>query len=223
MATPLHRSGPFLIAGNGEVGSRVVKMLVDAGEETVVIDNRPLPGVDFVMDALDPDALAQAGLASARAVILALSSDSTNLFAATIVRDMVPEVPIIARVNQGEDVTRIHAAGADFALSISQVAGQLLGRQLFGEEFISLEPQMRLAKASAAGLGGRDPASLRIREQSGCSLVAVERDGALDLEFDREFVFRDADILYLCGSAEAVGQYFELHPEGRKPGVDDPA
>jgi hypothetical protein len=34
-------------------------------------------------------------------------------------------VPIIARVNQSENVERIHAAGADFALSISRVAGQI--------------------------------------------------------------------------------------------------
>ena len=157
LATPLVRTGPFLVAGYGEVGRKVVEMLGDAGESTVVIDREDGEGVDFVADALDSEALERAGVREAQAVILALSSDSTNLFAAMIVRDLAPDVPIIARVGEATGVGRIRAAGADFALSISQVAGQLLGRRLLGEEFVSLEPSIRLVKVSAAGLEGLTP------------------------------------------------------------------
>jgi Trk K+ transport system NAD-binding subunit len=222
LATPLPKTGPFLVAGYGAVGHKVVQMLGDAGERTRVIDQRAQEGVDLVADALDPDALERAGVREAQAVILALSSESTNLFAATVVRNIAPEVPIIARVNRAEDVARIHAAGADFALSIGQVAGQLLGRQLFGEEFVSLEPRMRLAKASSAGLEGLDPASARIRERTGCSLVAVERGAEILVDLKRDFEIRDGDFVYLCGSGEAIGKYFDLFPEGRKTGSQEP-
>jgi len=215
LATPLVRTGPFVVAGYGEVGCKVVEMLGDAGERTVVIDREESEGVDLVADALDSEALVQAGVKEAQAVILALSSDSTNLFAATIVRDLAHDVPIIARVGAGADVGRIRAAGADFALSISQVAGQLLGRQLLGEEFVSLEPSMRLVKVSAAGVEGLTPVSARIRERSGCSIVALERDGKLLVEFDPELKIRSGDCVYLCGSAEAVSRYFDLFPGAR--------
>jgi Trk K+ transport system NAD-binding subunit len=99
LATPLAQTGPFLVAGYGEVGHKIVEMLGDAGEETVVIDKRSQEGVDLEADALDSEALVRAGVREARAVILALSSDATNLFATTVVRDIAPDVPIIARVN----------------------------------------------------------------------------------------------------------------------------
>ncbi len=215
LATPLAKTGPFLVAGYGEVGHKVVEMLGDAGEETVVIDNRNLEGIDLVADALDSAALVRAGVREARAVILALSTDAANLLATALVRDIAPDVPIIARVNRAEEVARIRATGADFALSIGQVAGQLLGRQLFGQEFVSLEPRMRLVKTSAAGLGGLNPASARIRERTGCSIVVIERDGELLVDFGRDFEIRPDDSIYLCGSDEGVDTYFELFPEAR--------
>jgi Trk K+ transport system NAD-binding subunit len=197
------------------VGRKVVEMLDDAGEETVVIDREGGEGVDFVADALDSEALESAGVKEAQAVILALSSDSTNLFAGAIVRDLAPDVPIIARVGAAADVGRIRAAGADFALSISQVAGQLLGRQLLGEEFISLEPSIRLVKVAASGLEGLTPASARIRERSGCSIVALEREGSLLVDLEPELKIFGSDCVYLCGSAEAVSSYFDLFPGAR--------
>ena len=215
LATPLAKTGRFLVAGYGQVGHKVVEMLADAGEDTVAIDSRSMDGVDLVADALDSEALVRAGVREARAVILALSTDAANLLATTVVRDIAPDVPIIARVNRAEEVARIHATGADFALSVSQVAGQLLGRQLFGEEFVPLEPRMRLVRTSAAGLGGLNPASARIRERTGCSIVVIERGEDLFTEFDRDFEIHPGDSICLCGSEEAVEKYFELFPQAR--------
>jgi Trk K+ transport system NAD-binding subunit len=215
LATSLDRTGPVLVAGYGRVGHKVVQMLRDAGEQTTSIDGKERAGVDLVGDALEVDTLRRAGVETARAVILALASDSTNLFAAAIVRDLAPEVPIIARVSRAEDVSRMHAAGADFALSISEVAGQLLARRLLGEEFVSLETQVRLVKVSAAGLTGLDPVAARIPERTGCSIAAIQRGEEILVELDREFEIEDGDCIYLCGSREAVMRYFRLFPEAR--------
>jgi Trk K+ transport system NAD-binding subunit len=217
LATPLNRPGPFLIAGHGEVGERIVELLSEVGEQTVVIDREPAEGVDLVADALDGEALIRAGVKTARGVILALSSDSTNLFAASLIRDIAPDVPIVARVNQTEDVSRIRAAGADFALSIAQVAGQLLERRLFGEEFVALEPQIRVIKVGAAGLVGVDPSSRRIRERTGCSVVAIERGDELYADLDRGLAIHEDDIVYLVGTGEATTRYFEQNPGSHRP------
>ena len=74
---------------------------------------------------------------------------------------------------------------------------------------------MRLVKTSAAGLGGLDPASARIRERTGCSIVVIERDGGLFVDFDRDFEIRPDDSIYLCGSEEGVDKYFGIFPEAR--------
>ncbi|HKI86455.1 MAG TPA: NAD-binding protein, partial [Thermoanaerobaculia bacterium] len=147
-AIALRRHGPVVVGGYGEVGSKVVELLREAEEEVFVVDRRDLPGVDKIGDLLDRKVLEQTPIAEAKAVVLALDSDSANLFATVIVKNHAPSVPVIARVNQAENVERIHAAGAEFALAISQVSGGMLTRRLLGEEAIAVDPQLKLMRVA---------------------------------------------------------------------------
>jgi Trk K+ transport system NAD-binding subunit len=211
--TQLRRQGPFLVCGGGEVGRKVVELLSDAGEETFVIDSQPGPAVNLLGNVLDTQILKQAGVENVQAVILALSADSTTLFATVIVKDMAPDVPVIARVNSAENVERMFAAGADFALSISQVSGQLLAWRLLGKESVAVDPELRVVKVTARGLEGRRPAELAVRETTGCSVVAVERGDDLLVEFGDGFRFRADDAIFICGSSEATQKYSEIYPQ----------
>ena len=65
----------------------------------------------------------------ARRVGFALESDSATLFATAVLRNLAPDVILIAGVNRAENVSRIHRAGADFALSvIEESITQAIGR-----------------------------------------------------------------------------------------------
>ena len=211
-AMPLRRQGPFVVAGYGEVGRKVVQLLTDVGEQVVVIDRLDSEGVTLVGDALDTRILDEAGVAGAQAVIMALDTDSATMFATVIVKDQAPDVPVIARVNRAENVERIHRAGADFALSISQVSGQILARRLLGEETVSVDPQLKVIRVDASGLEGRNPVDLGIRERTGCSVVAVERGDALLTDFDSGFRFEADDAIYLCGSSQATRTFIDAYP-----------
>ncbi len=212
-ARRLRRDGPFLIAGSGEVGRKVAQLLNDCGEKTFLIDIHAGPGVDLVGNVLDEAVLKQAGLDNVQAVVLALSADSTTVFSAVIIRDLSPDVPIIARVNLTENLERIYVAGADFALSISQVSGQLLALRLLGNESVSLDPQLRIVKVSAVGLENHHPKQGQLRDKTGCAVVAVERGEDLVVEFDADFTFQQNDSVYICGTAEATQKYQELYPQ----------
>jgi len=209
----LRRHGPFLIAGGGEVGRKVAELLTDAGEETFIIDSQPGPGVNLVGNVLDTQILKQAGVENVQAVILALSADSTTLFSTVIVKDMAPDVPVIARVNRAENVERIYAAGADFALSISQVSGQLLAWRLLGKESVAVDPELRVIKVSTRGLEKHHPKQTDLRDKTGCTVVAVERGEELLVEFAAEFKFAPDDAVYICGSAEASQKFYQLFPQ----------
>ena len=212
-AKQVRHHGPFLIAGGGEVGRKVAELLTDAGEETFIIDSQPGPGVNLVGNVLDTQILKQAGVENVQAVILALSADSTTLFSTVIVKDLAPDVPVIARVNRAENVERIYAAGADFALSISQVSGQLLAWRLLGKESVAVDPELRVIKVSPRGLENYHPRQLEIRTKTGCTVVAVERGEELLVEFGAEFAFKPNDAVYLCGSAEASQKFYQLFPQ----------
>lgn len=212
-AKPLRRHGPIVVAGFGEVGGKVVELLTDVGEEVIVIDREEREGVKVVGDVLDPRVLEQAGVGSAKAVVLAVDTDSATMFATVIVKDLAPHVPVIARVNRAENVERIHRAGADFSLSISQVSGQILARRLLGEEAVSVDPQLKVLKVGAQGLAGDHPAQLEIRQKTGCSVVAVERGDALVMEFGSDFRFQPEDVIYVCGSSDATRSFLKAFPQ----------
>ena len=205
--TALNRHGPFIIAGYGEVGRKVEQLLHDAGEQTRVIAQNAAPGVDVAGNVLDPELLVGAGVEQAQAVILALDEDATTLFATVILKDMAPHVPVIARVNRPENVERIHAAGVDFALSISQVTGQILARKLLGKRTVSLDPTLKVSMVASPKWVGAHPAGLQIRERTGCSVVAVERGSQVLVRFEPDFAFEARDLVYICGSEEATRRF----------------
>ena len=197
----------------GEVGRKVAELLSDAGEETFLIDTQPGPGVNLVGNVLDTQLLKQAGVENVQAIILALNTDSTTLFATVIFKDLAPDVPVIARVNRAENVERIYAAGADFALSISQVSGQLLAWRLLGKESVAVDPELRVIKVSTRGLEKYHPNHSDIRVKTGCTVVAVERGEELLVEFAPDFRFQPQDAVYICGSAEAAQRYYDIFPQ----------
>jgi len=205
----LRRKGPFLIAGSGEVGGKVAELLRDAGEKVFVLDQKAIPGVDLVGSLLDPKILDQLDIRGAQAVILALSSDSATLFATVILRDMAPEVPLIARVNEADNVERIRRAGAYFALSIARVSGQMLAGRLLGQEAVALDPRLEILKVSPAGLVGLHPWDPTIRDRTACEVVAVGRGDDVLVEFDAELYLAPSDAVHVFGKTQDVRRFEE--------------
>lgn len=204
--------GPIVVVGYGRVGHDLGTLLAEAGEQVCVVAAADGPGVDVVGDVIDPLVLERASVATARAVVLALESDSTTAFAAKVIREHAPDVPILARVVKVENVDHMQRAGADFTLSVSQVAGQILAHHVLGDP-ISLQPRIKLVKVPAGRLAGRHPLAVKIRERTGCTVVAVERgDGEVLMDVPESFTLTDEDALYICGTAQAVKRYHAEFP-----------
>jgi len=220
LAAPISASGPIVVAGYGTVGRKVVEMLRDAGETTVVIDEQPKPGVDVVGNVLEHAALDQAKVREARTVVLALSNDSAGVFAAAVIRDFAPKIRLIARVNRAPSVARLYQAGADFALSTGQVAGQLLAYNLLGQSALSVEQRLSCVRVTPGTLVGAHPWKAGVRERSGATVVGVERGGRLLIDLPGNFRVGPDDTLVVCGSAASLDQYrlaFQASPPGSDP------
>ena len=199
-----------MIGGFGEVGRKVVQLLKDVGEDFRVIDREDVPGVDLVANILDADVFDELDLANSKGVILALDSDTATLFATVIVKDLAPDVPVTVRVNEARNVEKIHRAGADYALSLSQVSGQILSRRLLGEEVIRFDAHLRLARSSSRELAGKTAKELEVRRRTGCSVVAVERGEELLVDVGGEFHFEEGDDLFICGSNPEIARFREV-------------
>ena len=211
---PITQHGTIVVAGLGDVGSKLVEMLKDADEVVVVIDDSERPGVDIVGDILDTSVLESAGVDHARVVILACASDNATLLAATVVRDYAPDVPIIAAAALVENVSRIQEAGADYALSVSQVAGQLLAYHILGEMVLQ-QARIKLVKLNAGRLGGSHPLKSWISKHTGCRIIAIERAGEVLMDWLPSFILAESDALYVCGTADAFDTFYKEFPELR--------
>ena len=207
MAMPIRRAGPIVVAGFGAVGQKVIELLHDAGETCTVIDRMAAPGVDVVGNVLEWSSLDKARVREASAVVLALSDDGESVFATAVVRDYAPEVPLIVRVLRTPNTPRIYRSGADFAISVGQVAGQILAYHLLGEQTIHVENLVKFIRLNAAKLAGEHPWRCEVLERTGAKVVAVEREREVLVEFGDGFEVRADDTLFVCGSVNSLERY----------------
>ncbi len=205
---PIKIDDRIVVAGYSDVGSKLVEMLSDAGENLFVIDNQDGPKVNLVGDVLDSEILVRAGLSEVRVVVLACENDSATQLAARVVRDFAPDVPIVACAALEENVKRIQQGGADFALSVSQVAEQLLAHHILGE-MVSQQAHIKLVKRAVSSLAGLHPHNAATVIDNQCRILAVGRADDIILDLPLEFVLKEGDDIYICGTVESLKQFDE--------------
>jgi len=203
--------GETVVVGHGEVGRAIVDALDEAGVPNTVVDRRPKDGVDVVGDAVEPETLREAGIEDARSVILALPDDTTTEFATLVVRDVSPETEVIARVEEPESVGKMYLAGADYVLSLATVTGRMIASAILdGADVLSLDRQVEVVRTRAPGLVGQRIADANVRARTGCTVVAIERDGDLLTTVGPDVRVRRGDELVVAGTDEGIQQFNEL-------------
>jgi len=200
--------GETVVVGYGEVGETIGDALGGAGLSYSVIDQVEKPGVDVVGDATEPDELRAAGVENARTVILALSDDTNAEFATLVVRDLNPDVEIIARAEQTENVQKMYRAGADYVLSLATVSGRMLASTILADEqVISMDEQVEIVRTPADDLAGRTLGDARVRARTGCTVVAVERNGDVITDVGPDVHIDADDDLVIAGTDESVDRF----------------
>ncbi|WP_424001976.1 potassium channel family protein [Haloarcula salina] len=205
------RRGETVIIGSGEVGQAIAADLRGAGVPHTVLDKSDKPGVDVVGDATEPDDLRAAGIEDARTVILALSEDTDTEFATLVIRDLNPGVEIIARAEQTANVKKIYRAGADYVLSLSTVSGRMLASTILeDEDVISMDQQVEIIRVSADGLGGTSLGEADIRSRTGCTVIAIERNGTVLTNLGPDVRIQSGDKLVIAGTDDGVNRFQSL-------------
>jgi voltage-gated potassium channel len=126
----------YIVCGFGRVGRQVAGDLRAAGALYVVIDadarNREAayaPGVRFInARPSDDEALRDAGIARARAILACVDSDAENIFIALTARELRPDIAIVARASQEENEKKLRRAGVDRVISPYKASGTEMAR-----------------------------------------------------------------------------------------------
>lgn len=205
-----YRRGRAIVVGHGEVGRTVSSALAAGGVPHTTVDREETPSVDVVGDAREERTFQEAGVDEARTVVLALPDDTTTIFATLVVAELAPDVEVIARVEDSDNVRKLHRAGAEYVLSLSTVSGRMLATTVLEEEVMTPEMQIDVVRRDAPGLAGRTLASADVRATTGSTVVAVQRDDELLTDLDPSFEFAAGDELVVAGSDEAIRRFTEL-------------
>ncbi|MFC7227015.1 NAD-binding protein [Salinirubellus salinus] len=198
-------SGHVIVAGFGEVGTTVAHEVEE--RETIVVDRRERPGVDVVGDITEAETLRKANVAEASTVILAVSDDTDAVFATLVLRELAPEIEVIARADATETVRKLYQAGADYVLALATVAGRMLASSILDEDVISFDQQVELVRISCGRLAGTTLAQADVRAETGVTVLAVERDGETLTDVGPDFRIEEGDALVVAGTDEDMSRF----------------
>lgn len=125
------QSGHVIVGGFGRYGQAVVDELRQAGRDVVVLDpddalvplleTRDLP---YVIASADSDqALLDAGIEGAEAIVAATPSEAENVFITLAAKELNPAIRVHARCESESAARRLVRAGADQVVSPFQMGG----------------------------------------------------------------------------------------------------
>jgi len=214
VSTLEQRDDRVLVGGYGVVGRTAAETLATDGVSTCVVDLVEREGVDIVGDVTDEDVLEDAAVGDSRSIILTLDDDATTIYATLVLKQVAPEVEIIARANETENIPKLYRAGAEYVLALSAVTGRMLASVLIeDEEILTPETQFELVRTTAPRIAGRSLGDVDLRARTGCTVVAAERGDELLTDLGPEFVVRADDTLIVAGSDEAINEFVALATE----------
>jgi voltage-gated potassium channel len=215
----------FIVCGFGRVGRQVASDLRAAGALYVVIDADPAnrdaayaPGVRFInARPSDDDALRDAGVARARAVIACVDSDAENIFIALTARELRPDIAIVARASQEESESKLRRAGADRVISPYKSSGTEMARLALHPNVsgtMDVAAEYRLEEISVQpGSMGIDRTVGDVR--GGSFIVGVRHaDGSFRPQPPADTVLAEGDVVMAIGTPRTLERLEELFRSG---------
>ena len=199
--------GAVVVVGIGVVGRAVTTALSSAGVEYTTVDRADGPTVDVVGDATERDVLREADITDAGTVVLALPDDTAAIYATFAIRELNPRIEIVVRANEHDNVSKLYRAGADYVVSLAAVSGRMLASVVLDEEILTPGTQLKLVRTTAPGAVGKSLADADIRNRTGCTVVAAERNGSVRTSPGPSFVVEPEDVLVVAGTDENISRF----------------
>lgn len=211
----------IIVLGAGHVGLRVVRELAHMGFDIVVIDDDPDTGVEDVLQELDVPlivddgrssmVLEKAGLRYADAFLACTGNDHVNVEAVMKVRDMNPEVRIVARMWDDQYSKQLHQfLNVESVLSSSDLSAPVFAGATVGVEItqtLRIHDQdysmIRITVEAGSFLDGKEIGTLQ--QENGMDIVLHSPDASsVEVQPAREAIVRAGDILVIFARHDRI-------------------
>ena len=214
-----HLRDHFIICGFGRVGRGAASELQRAGVPFVVVDIDPdraeramTAGMLAVAaDSTRDDTLRELGIANARGLVAALSTDADNLFVLLSAKGLNPKIFVAARAAEEGAEEKMRRAGADAVFAPYAITGHRLAQSLLrphvvqflefttkdvGED-IAIE-QVRVSESSE--MVSRSLKEMHLRKEVGVIVLAIRKaDGEMMFNPPAATPVGGGDVLIVMG------------------------
>ncbi len=175
---------PIVILGGGRVGRAVARAASARDVDWRIVEKvagRVRDSKRVVLgDAADYDVLKQAGIEKAPTVLITTKDDDLNVYLTIYCRSLRPNIQIICRATRDRNVAAMHRAGADFVLSYASMGASSIFNELRRSRILSLAEGLEVFRVPVPeALEGKAIVDCRVREETGCTIVAVRNDDGL--------------------------------------------
>lgn len=179
----------IVVCGLGHLGFRVIEALRQRGATVVAIEKNPdarhlqkartLNVMTIVADMKDDDALKDAGIEHAKAVVIATNDDLANIEVALDSRRLNPSIKIFMRQYDQQIAGKLSAAfEINHAFSSAALAAPLLAEQVLGMDTLaqfSLDGKSFLTRETTAD---RNETIALLEQREPLRVLLTEKDGA---------------------------------------------
>ena len=209
---------PVVILGGGRVGRATAEALSRRDIDYRIVElspNRVLDPKKYIVgSAADIGTLELAGIRETATVIITPRDDDLNVYLTIYCRRLRPDIQILCRATNERNVATLHRAGADSVLSYASMGATAAMNLLRRSSILTVAEGLELFSIHVpTNLAGKTIAESNIREETGCSVVAVQSEpGAEVVPGPEHCLPLDAEIL-LVGSADAEGRFLKLYSQ----------
>ena len=212
-----------IVCGYGRFGRAVVEELVRNTVPMVVIEIDPARQADLeavgalhvLGSALEDSVLEDAGLRTARAIIVATGSDADNVYITLSAREKNPKILIYARGDTDAGLRRLKLAGADQVIAAYQWAGMRIAASILRPsvvDFLQLSVPGRESEVDLEEIriSRESPAAAKTvsaveRERPRLRIVAMKRnDQRLEMIPGPETRIEADDLLVVIGESDSL-------------------
>ncbi len=207
---------PVVIIGGGRVGRAAARSLAAAGLEYRIVEKQAERVVDperyVVGDAADLAVLERAGIRAASSVIITTHDDDVNVYLAIYCRRLREDVQIIARSRVDRNVTTLHRAGANSVLSYASTGANAIWNVLSADTTVQLAEGLDVFRvAIPPELVGRTLRDSRVRESTGCTVVAMADGQRFEANPDAAKPLRSGTELVLIGDSQSEHRFLRRY------------
>lgn len=211
-------SMPVLILGGGRVGMAAAKALREQNVPYRIVEKNPRLSAgeeNFIVgSAAEHATLVKAGVNEASSVFITTHSDDVNIYLTIYCRRLRPDIQIISRATLDRNINVLHAAGADLVMSHASMAANTIINILTPGRVLMLTEGLNIFRCKVHPLlVGKSLLESGIREDTGCSVIALLREGGLRINPDPTAILREDDEMVMIGTAQAEKSFVTAYPE----------